>query len=264
MARARLLKPGFFTNEVLAELPFEGRLLFAGLWTLADREGRLEERAGRIKAAVFPFDGVDVQSLLVALETKGFIERYRSGAMPLIQIAKFTDHQTPHRREPASTLQPPPTTAFSGTGPAVTGNGSSSVTGNGSVRAELRSSPPHVDPFLTFPTQGKPDLWVLTVQQVEAWAPLYPGLDLYQECRTALGWAAANPGRRKTAKGMPAFLVNWFSRSVDRRSGDRRAEPDRREPDRLCRHEPPCMNPGNWQCQQRTVIEAARKKRATA
>jgi hypothetical protein len=30
MARSRLLKPGFFLNERLAELPFEGRLLFAG------------------------------------------------------------------------------------------------------------------------------------------------------------------------------------------------------------------------------------------
>ena len=45
MARARLLKPGFFTNEDLCELPAFGRLLFAGLWTIADREGRLEDRA---------------------------------------------------------------------------------------------------------------------------------------------------------------------------------------------------------------------------
>jgi len=29
--RARNLKPGFFKNEELADLPFEARLLFAGL-----------------------------------------------------------------------------------------------------------------------------------------------------------------------------------------------------------------------------------------
>jgi len=39
MARSRNIKPGFFKNDHLVELPFEYRLLFAGLWTLADREG---------------------------------------------------------------------------------------------------------------------------------------------------------------------------------------------------------------------------------
>ena len=41
MARARILKPGFFANELLADINPYGRLLFAGLWTLADREGTL-------------------------------------------------------------------------------------------------------------------------------------------------------------------------------------------------------------------------------
>ena len=44
--RTRLLKPGFFMNEELARLPVRARLLFAGLWCLADREGRLEDRPG--------------------------------------------------------------------------------------------------------------------------------------------------------------------------------------------------------------------------
>lgn len=39
MARARNIKPSFFKNEDLADLnPFD-RLLFIGLWCLADREG---------------------------------------------------------------------------------------------------------------------------------------------------------------------------------------------------------------------------------
>lgn len=39
MARARNIKPGFFTNDELVELPFEVRSLFIGLWAIADREG---------------------------------------------------------------------------------------------------------------------------------------------------------------------------------------------------------------------------------
>jgi hypothetical protein len=49
MPRTRQIKPGFFKNDELAELPIEARLLFAGLWTIADREGRLEDRPKKIK-----------------------------------------------------------------------------------------------------------------------------------------------------------------------------------------------------------------------
>ena len=49
MARARNIKPGFFKNEDLAECSPWARLCFAGLWTLADREGRLEDRANVIQ-----------------------------------------------------------------------------------------------------------------------------------------------------------------------------------------------------------------------
>jgi len=34
MARARNIKPGLFTNEVLVDLPAFDRLLFIGLWCL--------------------------------------------------------------------------------------------------------------------------------------------------------------------------------------------------------------------------------------
>lgn len=54
MARMRTIKPGFFTDEELVELPFEVRLLFVGLWTLADREGRLTDKPKQIKMAIFP------------------------------------------------------------------------------------------------------------------------------------------------------------------------------------------------------------------
>ena len=62
--RARNIKPGFFKNEDLAECSPWARLCFAGLWTLADRDGRLEDRPKRIKAELFAFDAVDVDPLL--------------------------------------------------------------------------------------------------------------------------------------------------------------------------------------------------------
>lgn len=104
MSRARLIKPTFFTNETLAELPPYARLLFIGLWTLADREGLLEDRPKRIKAEVFPYETISVEPLLRRLHEAGFIVRYQSEGMSVIAIPSFLRHQKPHQREAASEL----------------------------------------------------------------------------------------------------------------------------------------------------------------
>lgn len=105
--RARNIKPGFFKNDTLAELDFAGRLLFIGLWGLADRAGRLEDRPKKIKAEVFPYDDVNVDSFLGELARLGFIRRYQAGGAGYIQIVNFDKHQNPHPREAASLIPEP-------------------------------------------------------------------------------------------------------------------------------------------------------------
>lgn len=107
MARMRTLKPQFFLNEGLAEIEPIGRLLFQGLWCLADREGRLEDRPRRIKAEVLPYDDVDVDGLLDQLGRGGFIERYDVGGSRYILISTFTKHQSPHCKEAESIIPAP-------------------------------------------------------------------------------------------------------------------------------------------------------------
>lgn len=104
MARARNIKPGFFKNDRLVELPFEFRLLFVGLWTLADREGRLEDRPKRIKMELFPADAVDVDAGLSELAYGGFIARYEEAGQKCIQVLAWAKHQNPHPREAESVL----------------------------------------------------------------------------------------------------------------------------------------------------------------
>lgn len=108
MARARNIKPGFFTNEDLAECSPFARLLFVGLWLLADREGRLEDRPKRIKGNLFAFDTVDVDQLLQELQTNGFILRYTTeDGVRAIQVLQFAEHQRPHYSEKPSVIMPP-------------------------------------------------------------------------------------------------------------------------------------------------------------
>lgn len=107
MARSRNIKPSFFTNEQLAELPFDARLLFIGLWTLADREGRLEDRPKRVKMSLFPADNVDPDKLLNMLAQEGFIVRYEKEGSKYIQVVNFRKHQNPHVNERPSTIPVP-------------------------------------------------------------------------------------------------------------------------------------------------------------
>jgi len=98
MARARNIKPSFFANDQLAELPPLARLLFIGLWGLADRKGKLEDRPKRIKAEVLPYDDCNVDELLDLLDPE-FIVRYTVDGISCIQIINFLKHQKPHPKE---------------------------------------------------------------------------------------------------------------------------------------------------------------------
>lgn len=105
MARARNIKPGLFKNEVLGVADPLLTLLFEGLWLLADREGRLEDRPLRIKAEVFPYrEGIDMNAMLGWLETSGFIRRYRVSGLAFIEVVAFVKHQNPHKNEPESVI----------------------------------------------------------------------------------------------------------------------------------------------------------------
>jgi hypothetical protein len=112
MPRARTLKYEFFRNEALGYMPPHARLLFAGLWCLADREGRLEDRPVRMKLDLFGYDSnvtpETIDDLLALLDDVDLIRRYRVDGVPYIAVVKWSKHQHPHPREVASEIPAPP------------------------------------------------------------------------------------------------------------------------------------------------------------
>lgn len=105
--RARNLKPGFFKNEYLAECSPLARLLFAGLWCMADREGRLEYRPKRIKAEVLPYDNGSIEKMISELQDRNFLKVYSVNGEKYLNIMNFTKHQNCHVREGESTIPAP-------------------------------------------------------------------------------------------------------------------------------------------------------------
>ena len=125
--------------------------------------------------------------------------------------------------------------------------------------SEAGASKPTVA-WMWFPCVGAEKHWPLFGPQLQSWVELYPNLDVPAECNKAFAWIEANAARRKTAKGMPKFLVNWFNRAVnyrrassDRRQAERRSEPVNDTP--TCPHNPPCDVPGRWDCVRRSQRE---------
>ena len=112
MSRSRIVKPDFFKHsglyeaESLSGLPC--RLAFAGLWTVADREGRFRWKVPELKLEVLPYDQVNFGEVLEALRQFGFLRHYVVDAKEYGVIDSFGEHQPFHPREAQSTIPAPP------------------------------------------------------------------------------------------------------------------------------------------------------------
>jgi len=114
MPRIRYIKPEFFKDEDLAQLPPLYRLAFAGLWCYADKEGRLKDRPMQLKIEILPYDEANFDHVLDTLSNSKpvnnhstFITRYEHDGNKYIQINKFKEHQKPHNTEKDSSIPPP-------------------------------------------------------------------------------------------------------------------------------------------------------------
>ena len=106
--RARNIKPNLFKNELLGIEDPVCTILFIGLWCLADRDGKLEDRPLRIKAELFPYrEKLDINRYLTVIERLGFILRYKVDNIPYILIPSFKKHQHVHNTEKPSEIPDP-------------------------------------------------------------------------------------------------------------------------------------------------------------
>lgn len=99
MARSRNIKPGFFLNDELGQIEPLARLLFIGLWTIADFKGEIEYRPARMKAQLLPYDNCDIEKLVTLLERSRFVIAYSVEGQKYLHICNFNKHQNPHPNE---------------------------------------------------------------------------------------------------------------------------------------------------------------------
>lgn len=105
MARIRSIKPEFWTDETMAEISRDARLLFLGLLNHVDDEGRCVDNPRLVKAAVFPLDDditpEIVRRLLDELSTKARLVLYEASQRRFLQVSNFRKHQKIDRPQPS-------------------------------------------------------------------------------------------------------------------------------------------------------------------
>lgn len=216
----RTLKPGFFTNEDLCELAPLARLLFAGLWCWADREGRLQDRPKKFQAEILPYNRVKVGDFLDRLAARGFIVRYQVGGERYIQIVNWSKHQNPHVKEPPSTI-PAPGEHGASTGPTP---GESGARNPPSPAGHESWDPGHKSQAMgcgeqategSIPSEPVP-------QEETARAPA-------TAIERARGHAAPKPGQTPDALASRQLLEGWLTAEFHRGSAPNAAERDRIE-----------------------------------
>lgn len=67
-------------------------------------------------------------------------------------------------------------------------------------------------PVLTIPLSNGSE-HPLFRRDIDEYSALYPAADILQELRCMRGWCLANPARRKTKRGVKAFISNWLNKA---------------------------------------------------
>lgn len=104
MGRIRTIKPDFFRDEKLQDVQaanpsLNPMLVFAGLWTVADKNGVFEWLPRTLKLDILPFLEFDLGASLALLERFSFISRYEVGDKSYGIVAGFTKHQRINGKE---------------------------------------------------------------------------------------------------------------------------------------------------------------------
>ncbi len=58
--------------------------------------------------------------------------------------------------------------------------------------------------------------FAVTQAMVDEYQNLYPAVDVHQQIRNMVGWCDSNPTKRKTRRGIRAFINSWLTRAQDR------------------------------------------------
>ena len=99
-----MIAPNIWMSLHNQQLIFRQRLFFIGIISNADDEGRIKGDPLYLRAKIFPYDDLKVETILddiKAVANEGLITSYLHKGLQYIQINKWNDYQTINRPTPS-------------------------------------------------------------------------------------------------------------------------------------------------------------------
>lgn len=240
----RILKQDICMSEEIEQLNWFEEVLFYRLIVNCDDYGCFDRRAKIIKGSLFPLKEVTTKQIDAAvdkLSTVGLVRVYEVQGRPYLQLTTWSKHQ---RLRSTKHKYPTPEEADSEESAASCGNLRQSAASCGLARASLRiqfesesesefesesesEGTEQSDDYTLQPAPAQSGSeeadvpavilndgseWRPSIQDVEEWAKLYPGVDIAMEFGRMRQWCKDNPKKRKTRTGVRRFARGWLDR----------------------------------------------------
>ena len=222
----RIIRESICTSDSVDKLSWFEEVLFYRLIVNCDDFGRFDGRAAVVKNRLFPLKEnltlKTVENALHGLASAGLIALYVFEGKRFLYLPTWGKYQT--QRAKVSKFPSP------GDGKQadeiickqmyadvpVFENRESRIEfairdAEDSAEPQAASTPPAISLPLNDGTE-----YPVSVEQCQEWAGLYPAVDVIQQLRNMRGWLDANPAKRKTKRGINAFIVRWLAKEQDK------------------------------------------------
>ena len=219
MARNRMVKKEFWTDDKVIELSIQERLFFIGMWNFADDEGLIANKPRQMKAQIFPVDEMNhgvISEMLMRLHGVGLIEFGNNNT--LIKIKNWNRHQKINRPTPSvyTFTKVINEDSMSNHG-ALTTKGKEDK-GKEKNKKEYISSQPQkvVNKVLTYPEKVNRFYQDLSQDQdyLEQLKEAYPNVNIAEQLKASKIWLLSNTHRAK--KNFKRFVNTWLANNMER------------------------------------------------
>lgn len=156
-----------------------------------------------------PTDYQDELALLQVKKNKAYTER-----LPEPDIPNAPELPEPDWNQTGTNLEPQVRVVESSKGLDKSSKGleeCSEELSAPSAEPETVSAPPIISIILNDKTY-----FDVLPEDYNRWCELYPAVDVMQELRKMSGWCDSNPTKRKTRRGVRAFITSWLAKEQDR------------------------------------------------
>lgn len=222
----RIIRESICTSDSVDKLSWFEEVLFYRLIVNCDDFGRFDGRAAVVKNRLFPLKEnltlKTVENALHGLASAGLIALYVFEGKRFLYLPTWGKYQT--QRAKVSKFPSPDDGKQADEIIRKQMNADVPVFENRESRIEFAirdaedSAEPQAastPPAISLPLNDGTEFPV-AVEQCQEWAGLYPAVDVIQQLRNMKGWLDANPAKRKTKRGINAFIVRWLAKEQDK------------------------------------------------